>query len=229
MAVFFPQEVEEPGYNVKATERETSKAAMVLQQEEDEDGMSYSSVDDDEFERERGEEGKEAANPNFEIPCPTAKIPEAPCYWYGTPRNLKNHVLSSHTNILYRGNVFNCNTLDNAVYLMLYRGEVFLYYKYVTDNGNMYAVVQQAGVTNKKFKYSITLYGDDSEDDISFSFAVTDVSVPYEMIFDACRCMAMSEDLWEPFVRNRHIKMVVRLREVRTRRSAGDKASCAQP
>jgi hypothetical protein len=230
MAVFFPQEVKEPGYKVKAAEGgETNEAAMVPQQEEDEDGLSYSSVDDDEFETERGERRKEAVNLNSVILCPTLKLSEAPCDWYGALRNLKNHVLSSHTNILRRGNVFDCNTLENAVCLILYRGEIFLYYKYVSHTGIMYAVVQQVGVTNKKFKYSISLYGDDSVDNISFSFAVTDVSVPYEIIFDAGRCMAMTEDRLEPFVKNRQLEMVVRVREVRARGSAVDETSCTQP
>jgi hypothetical protein len=88
--------------------------------------------------------------------------------------------------------------------------------------------VQQVGVTNKKFKYSITLSAYDSVDNISFSFPVTDVSVPYEIIFDAGRCMAITEDRLEPFVRNRQLEMVVRLREVRARRSAGDETSCTK-
>lgn len=230
MAVFYPQEEQEPGDHVRATEGGgTHEAATVPQQEEEEDGLSYSSVDDDEFETERGERRRAAVNMNSVILCPTHKLSDAPCVWYGALRNLKNHVTSSHTNILRRGNVFDCNTLDNTVRLILYRREIFLYYKYISYTGIVYAVVQQVGVTNKKFKYSISLSADDSVDSISFSFAVTDVSVPYEIIFDAGRCMAMTEDRLEPFVRNRQLEMVVRLREVHARRSAGDETSCTKP
>jgi len=230
IAVFYPQEEQEPGDKVTATVRGgTHEAAMVPQQEEEEDGLSYSSVDDDEFETERGERRRAAVNMNSLILCPTHKLSDAPCVWYGALRNLKNHVTSNHANILRRSNVFNCNTLDNTVRLILYRKEIFLYYKYVSRTGIVYAVVQQVGVTNKKFKYTISLSADDSVDTIRFSFAVTDVSVPYEIIFDAGRCMAMTEDLLEPFIRNRQIEMLVRLREVRARRSAGDETSCTKP
>jgi hypothetical protein len=228
MVVFYPQEEEEPRDKVRATEGGgTHEAAVVPQQEEEEDGLSYSSVDDDEFETERGERPRAAVNMNSLILCPTHKLSDAPCVWYGALRNLKNHVTSSHTNILRRGNIFYCNTLDTTVRLILYRREIFLYYKYVSHTGIVYAVVQQVGVTNKKFKYSISLSAYDSVDSISFSFAVTDVSVPYEIIFDAGRCMAMTEDRLEPFVRNRQLEMVVRLREVRAR-SAGDETSCTE-
>ena len=230
MAVFYPQEEQEPGDKVRATEGGvTQEAAMVTQQEEEEDGLSYSSVDDDEFEMERGERRRAAVNMNSVLLCPTHKLSDAPCVWYGALRNLKNHVNSSHTNILRRSNVFDCNSLDNTVRLILYRREIFLYYKYVSHTGIIYAVVQQVGVTNKKFKYSISLSAYDYVDNISFSFPVTDVSVPYEIIFDAGRCMAMTEDRLEPFVRNRQLEMVVRLREVRARRSAGDETSCTKP
>jgi hypothetical protein len=230
MAVFYPQDEQEPVDKVRATEEGAMhEAAVVPQQEEEEDGLSYSSVDDDEFETERGERRRAAVNMNSVILCPTHKLSDAPCVWYGALRNLKNHVTSSHTNILRRGNVFDCNALDSTVRLILYRREIFLYYKYVSHTGIVYAVVQQVGVTDKKFKYSISLFADDSVDSISFSFAVTDVSVPYEIIFDAGRCMAMTEDSLEPFVRNRQLEMVVRLREVRARRSAGDETSCTKP
>ena len=230
LAVFYPQEKQETGDKVRATEGGgTHEAAMVPQQEDEEDGLSYSSVDDDEFERERGERRGSAVNMNSVILCPTHKLSDAPCVWYGALRNLKNHVTNNHTNVLRRGNVFDCNSLDNTVRLILYRREIFLYYKYVSRTGIVYAVVQQVGLTNKKFKYSISLSADDSVDTISFSFAVTDVSVPYEIIFDAGRCMAMTEDRLEPFVRNRQLEMVVRLKEVRARGSAGDETSCTEP
>jgi hypothetical protein len=230
MAVFYPQEEQQPEDQVRATEGGgTHEAATVPQQEEEEDGLSYSSVDNDEFETERGERRREAVNMYSVILCPTHKLSDAPCVWYGALRNLKNHVTSSHTNILRRGNVFNCNNLDNTVRLILYRREIFLYYKYVSHTGIVYAVVQQVGLTNKTFKYKISLSADDPVDSISFSFAVTDVSVPYEIIFDACRCMAMTEDCLEPFVKNRQLEMVVKLREVRARRSAGDEISCTKP
>ena len=207
----------------------THEAATVPQKEEEEDGLSYSSVDDDEFETERGERRRTAVNMNSVILCPTNKLSDAPCVWYGALRNLKNHVNNNHADILRKGNVFSCNTLDNTVRLILYRREIFLYYKYVSHTGIVYAVVQQVGVTKKKFKYTITLSADDSVDTIRFSFAVTDVSVPYEIIFDAGRCMAMTDDRLEPFVRNRQLEMVVRLREVRARRSAGDETSYTNP
>jgi hypothetical protein len=215
---------------MKATEvGDTTKAETAPQQEEEEDGQSCSSIDEDEFEKETGERQREAVNLHSEILCPMYKISDAECDWYGTLGDLKKHVTGSHTNILLQGNVFDCRTLDSTVFIILYRGEIFLYYKYVSDTGIVYAVVQQVGVTNKKFKYSISLSADDSADSICFSFAVTDVNVPYEIIFDAGRCMAMTEDRLEPFVRNLELDMVVRLREVRTRSNTGDGASCAQP
>jgi hypothetical protein len=229
MAVFYPQEEKEPGDKVTATVRDgTHEAAVVPQQEQEEEELSYSTVDDDEFETERGERRRAAVNMNSVILCPTHKLSDAPCVWYGALRNLKNHVISNHANILRKGNGFNCNALENTVRLIFFRKEIFLYYKYVSRTGIVYAVVQQVGVTNKKFKYTITLSADDSVDTIRFSFAVTDVSVPYEIIFDAGRCMAMTEDLLEPFVINRQLEMVVRLKEVRARRSAGDETSCTK-
>jgi hypothetical protein len=232
VTVFCAQGVKETGNKDDDAERGDMNEAAIFpqqrQEEEEEDELSYSSVDEDEFEMDAGGQ-TEMGNMNSALPCPTFKFSGTLCDWYGTLRNLKNHVICSHKGILRRDNVFHCRTLQKAMAVILYHGEIFLYYKHVSYTGIIYAVVQQVGTTNKKFKYTIVLSAEDSVDNMNLSFAVTNIVVPLEIIFDAGTCMAMTEDRLEPFVKHRQLEMVVRLKEVRTRRNTTDRPSSTRP
>ena len=211
-----------------AEDDDMNEAAAVPVRDDDE--LSYSSADEDEFQAERGEEEDEDedVDMNSLIPCPVLKVTTATCDWHGTLRNLQRHLNNRHNALLRSGNIIYCKIFQKAMSIIQYHGELFLYYKHISYTGIMYAVVQQVGLTNKKFKYTISLIADDPQENITFTFAVTHISVPFEILFDAFRCAAITEDHLDPFVKNDQVEMAVHLREVILRKKNVDRPSSTQ-
>ncbi|PNF18194.1 hypothetical protein B7P43_G18103 [Cryptotermes secundus] len=148
------------------------------------------------------------------IICPVSKIPERRCNWVGTLDSLRLHFTCEHWGIYRSGPIFRCGSFQNKVLLILFNQEVFLYYKHVTHTGIVYAVVQQVGVTNKEFKYTIKLRAEDETvENITFSFKTEKTSEPLEIIFDARRCMAMTDESLIPFVVKHELNMTVKISE----------------
>ncbi|XP_023709599.1 uncharacterized protein LOC111865644 [Cryptotermes secundus] len=151
------------------------------------------------------------------ITCPVSKIPERRCNWVGTLDSLHRHVTCDHWGIYRSGPIFRCGSFQNKVLLILFNQEIFLYYKHVTYTGIVYAVVQQVGVTNKEFKYTIKLRAEDETvENITFSFKTEKTSEPLEIIFDARRCMAMTDESLIPFVAKHELNMTVKISETAT-------------
>ncbi|PNF16921.1 hypothetical protein B7P43_G04203, partial [Cryptotermes secundus] len=151
------------------------------------------------------------------IICPVSKIPEKRCNWVGTQDSLERHVTRAHFGILRRCPIFRCGSFQNNVLLILFKQEIFLYYKHVSITGRVYAVVQQVGVTNKEFKYTIELRAEyETVVNITFSFKTEKTSEPLETIFDARRCMDMNKETLIPFVVKDELNMTVKISETYT-------------
>jgi hypothetical protein len=146
------------------------------------------------------------------VNCPLFKIPDIKCSWSGVPHILVKHLEAEHGNIVIRGPDFDCRHVENNAFIIFFNGEMFLYYKYISYT-SLYAVVQQVGTNNQKYTYRIELTSTDEEvDDITFHLQVNTISIPFEAVFDARECMALTIDSLEPFVVNRKLNMKVKIR-----------------
>jgi hypothetical protein len=141
--------------------------------------------------------------PNLDINtmCPLKKIPEKSCPWIGPFGCLEKHVNNTHWDDLRTCFAFFCNSLENKAFLISLQKEIFLYYKYYSDTGNMYAVVQQVGLTNKKFKFTIQIVSfEKGAGTIEFTSAVGSISEPFQTVFNAKRCLVVSIEKLEPYI-----------------------------
>jgi hypothetical protein len=159
-----------------------------------------------EYKRELGEAVK----------CPLFKIPQIKCSWSGVPNILVTHLEYEHCNILVRGPDFDCKFVTNNALLIFFNEEIFLYYKYVSYT-IMYAAVQQVGMRNEKYMYIMELHAqDETVEDIIFNLNVNPISEPFEAVFDARDCMAVTIECLEPFIENNELNMKVKIRNVHT-------------
>ncbi|KDR11332.1 hypothetical protein L798_14873 [Zootermopsis nevadensis] len=67
--------------------------------------------------------------------------------------------------------------------LILYKDEVFLYYKLITEDRNWHIFLQKAGITQQHFNYSITLSTGLPVNDSISTFSVSDISNQFECIY----------------------------------------------
>jgi hypothetical protein len=148
--------------------------------------------------------------------CPLDKIPDRACAWADTLHNLEEHVMLTHGEIVRRHPSFSCNTTKSNVLLILHHKEVFLYYKCVSDTGIMHAIVQQVGITNRKYRYTVVLGSADNSDNVTATFRISRTSRPFEVVFEAGKCLAVKGDRLERFIQNNEINMFLSIKEVIT-------------
>jgi hypothetical protein len=150
------------------------------------------------------------------VKCPLFKIPQITCYWSGVPNILVMHLEAEHRYILIRGPDFDCRFVVNNALLIMFNNEIFLYYKYVSYT-IMYAVIQQVGMTNEKYEYIIELHAqDETVEDITFKLNVNPISEPFEGLFDARECMAVTIECLEPFMVKNELNMKVKIKSADT-------------
>jgi hypothetical protein len=164
--------------------------------------------------KEEEEEGEgEEVKMNIYVTCPLLKIPQKTCPWIGSLRQLKEHVVWTHSGILKTVSTFQCTSLHTTALLILFNEELFLYYKFISDYGHWYAVVQQVGTTNKKYMYKIKLHSEDETvPDRVYIFRVTSIREDFEVLFDAPRCFASTDQNMEPFITEHGVDMRVTLK-----------------
>jgi hypothetical protein len=192
--------------------------------EDDYDGDDDYDDDDDDYDDddcgdiemtadEENEEGK--LHSCVLVRCPLFKSFPAKCVWFDSLGKLENHVRDSHADILTNGPNFVCKSLKDNVLLILFDAEIFLYHKYFNRNGMCYAAVQQVGITNKKYKYTIKLLSvENTMGRIVISFLMDNVSTRFRRIFEDGRCMALEKNVLKPFIKNDKINMIVNIKEV---------------
>ncbi|KDR11334.1 uncharacterized protein LOC110837184 isoform X2 [Zootermopsis nevadensis] len=167
---------------------------------------------------EEEEEGEwEEVDLFSEIACPFLKIEHDRCFWGGRILRLKNHMVLTHFNVLRLYSTFTCAATDTTASLLVVDSEVFLYYKFITEYGHWYVVVQQVGTTNKKFRYRIKLHSEDETiPDRIYIFRVTRITVDFEVLFDAEKCFVSSDAEMEPFVTDLGADMRVTIKRNRS-------------
>jgi hypothetical protein len=163
--------------------------------------------DEDDFDGEEDE--------HVNTMCPLKKIPEKSCPWVGPFRCLHKHVDNSHEDVLMKCFSFNCQSLQDKAFLILLKGEIFLYYKYFSQTDIMYAVVQQVGLTKKKYKYSIEISSlDRTVGSITFTSVIDTISVPFGDVFNAQGCLVVSSESLVPYILYDEISMFVAISEL---------------
>lgn len=170
-------------------------------------------------EEEEEEGGGKVVNMNTKVACPLFKIPHNRCAWVGRLGNVKTHMILQHNNLLWYGSTFKCTSLHTIASAIIFNSELFLYYKFITEYGHWYTVVQQVGTTNRKYRYKIKLCSEDETvPDRIYIFRVTKITLGFEVLFDARRCFTSIDDYLEPFVTENGIDMTVEITENRSRK-----------
>ncbi|XP_023722501.1 uncharacterized protein LOC111872641 [Cryptotermes secundus] len=173
-------------------------------------GTSYPEVTED---SEEGEE--EEVDMDYTIECPLFRIPEIKCFWLGSLRHLKEHVTGIHADIQKTSPWICCTSLTNSVLIICCYDDIFLYYKQFTDTGTMYAVVQQVGITNWNYTYTIQLFSHEREsDNITFSFRMTKMREHLEDVLGDYECTVIDKHHLKPFIENGELAMSVNIRPV---------------
>jgi hypothetical protein len=149
------------------------------------------------------------------VKCPLLKIPDFTCSWSGKTTLVKLHLLTEHRNIHTAFTEFKCQGLHTRVLLILFNGEIFLYYKHISYD-SMYVTVQQLDFTNEKYAFRIELLAKNVQNNISFTSDVKSYKVPFLAVFNTPNCLSKALDGLKPFKRKSKLNMKVRLTRVQT-------------
>jgi hypothetical protein len=167
---------------------------------------------EEEEEEEGGIQGREVDVDGAYV-CPLTKIGKHMCLFSGNILELSRHVRNAHNDILLTGCTFQCTSVITTVFLILFDSELFLYYKQIND-GNWHVILQQVGLTNKKYRYKIRLHSEDETvPDHLYTYRMTNVEEEFSTIFDARRCLVSTDDRLEPFITNDRIDMTITITE----------------
>jgi hypothetical protein len=204
------QEGEVP--SVSSQDGAVTKASL---SEDDED--TSSSVDE-EFEMDMEEEQEECEENEPFVSCPLSKIEFKHCDWCNTLRTVTDHVRECHADILRRGHTFQCKAVENTALLILYKDEVFLYYKRFGYTGHMFAFVQQVGLTKRRYKCRVRIHSRGQSSDIDKEFVINRITETFEAAVHSGRCISVDVQNMQHFVSNYEIDMVVNIKEFRKRK-----------
>jgi hypothetical protein len=174
-----------------------------------------SSTNDDEFQTDVEEEDIHAGST---VTCPLSKIKFRHCNWCETLSTLQNHVTECHADIIRRCSTFHCKATEDTALLILYRGEVFLYYKRLSYSGHMHVFVQQVGLTNRTYTCKVQIQSRGESEDINRQFDINRITETFEVAMDLGRCISIDSKAMEIFVSNYEIDMVVTIKEIRKRK-----------
>jgi hypothetical protein len=200
----------------------TSKRGVAAGSVPQKDERAWTSDDEDddimEVVGETEEEDEERLDPEIHIICPLFKITRM-CDWFGRLKHLVTHVRESHRDIFRRGSNFEFESADQKVLLILFNGEIFLYYQVFSEGGHLYAAVQQVGTTDRKYNYKIRVLSyEEGTDDIKQIFRTKSTGVSFRVIFDAAICLAIGKDRLDPYMKNNSINIRVRIIEAPARK-----------
>jgi hypothetical protein len=200
---------------VPCTSGEDSAAARASPSEHDDD--TSSSVDE-EFEMDVEEQQEECEEGEAFVACPLSKIEFKHCDWSNTLSTVADHVRECHADILRKGPTFQCKAVENTALLILYKDEVFLYYKRFGYTGHMFAFVQQVGLTKRKYKCRVRIHSRGQSSDIDKEFVINRITETFEAAVHSGRCISVDAENMEYLVSNYEIDMVVILKEFRKRK-----------
>ncbi|XP_023709600.1 uncharacterized protein LOC111865645 [Cryptotermes secundus] len=143
------------------------------------------------------------------VTCPLLKISDHFCSSVARIGNLEKHVEEEHGDLLRRSCDFECASLTNKALLVLDYNEMFLYYKHISQSGVMFIIVQQVGLTNGKYGYTVKLNARNEEDDIRRQFNAYKITEPFGPIFDNRRCMVIPIDNLGPYIESGYLALSV--------------------
>jgi hypothetical protein len=134
----------------------------------------------------------------------------------GRLAHILDHVKKCHSDRLTSRNYFNCYSIEDVEWLTIYKGELFLYYKYIKE-GIWHASVYSVGLTTAKFKgvFILRSHDETSNEAIEMSFAV-DLIDTFESVFKSGRCLILDEIVVRNFIQNRQMNMAVSIEEINT-------------
>ena len=178
------------------------------------DDDTSSSVDE-EFAMDAEEQEEECEEDEAFVACPLSKIEFRHCDWCNTLSTVADHVRECHAYILRKGPTFHCKAVENTALLILYKDEVFLYYKRFGYTGHMFAFVQQVGVTKRKYICRVRIHSRGQSSDIDKEFLINRITETFEAAVHSGRCISVDAENMEHFVSNYEI---VILKEFRKRK-----------
>jgi hypothetical protein len=154
--------------------------------------------------------------PYSTIKCPLEQINSVRCQWIGQLSQVLDHAEARHSNKITSRNYFNCPSLQDAYWLTVYKGELFLYYKQKKDT-HWYAAVMSVGVTKASFRgvFILKSFEEDSNEAVEISFTVELIDT-FENIFSSGRCLMLDEVTIGNFIKDDKINMMVSIEEICT-------------
>jgi hypothetical protein len=167
------------------------------------------------------EHDQEQAGPDGKTRCPLFKIEQIKCLWLGSLESLQEHLENMHEHFIKRGPTLFCTSLTDTQFIILFNGEIFLYYKHVSDTGIMYVVVQQVGITDTRYQYKVefnmpSVIGSKISHIIHTD--MSNISESFEDIFKTRMCMSIQKARLAPFIKFNILFMKVTITEFRPRK-----------
>ncbi|KDR11331.1 putative E3 ubiquitin-protein ligase sinah [Zootermopsis nevadensis] len=148
------------------------------------------------------------------VSCPLEQIPEVLCWWKGCLSEVLDHVKKNHGDRLTSKNYFRCPSLESTHWLTEYKGELFLYYKYIKD-GEWNACVQSVGLTEDEFKgvFVLRSHNANSNEVIEISFVVQLIT-SLDNVHRSGRCLLLDHIVVKQFIKNKQMNMMVSIEEI---------------
>jgi hypothetical protein len=153
------------------------------------------------------------------IRCPVSLVEGMTCFWHGMRKEFPSHAREHlHLNLpLERYHQFSdCFSLwpvKTGCLFVFHGDEIFLYYKFLFKD-RWFCVVQQAGMTRRKYECAFQLAGSNGFDHIRMTLAVREADETFARIFHFKYCFRMSARMISHFIDDNYMNMTIYIKDV---------------
>ncbi|KAJ9590526.1 hypothetical protein L9F63_016428 [Diploptera punctata] len=128
--------------------------------------------------------------------CPLHYISHVKCPWMGCLSKVIKHLKAFHNEHVEYVSIFLCKSMMNTYKLVIFNGEVFLYYKMV-KYGVLYALVRRIGLTSQTYRCVFSLKHHDrcKRESITISTPVLVLDKQLDEIFDSGTCLIIEKQV----------------------------------
>ncbi|XP_069680150.1 neurofilament medium polypeptide-like [Periplaneta americana] len=134
---------------------------------------------------------------NGRVRCPLYHLSTYFCYWYKEAELLESHVRADHSEMVREGPDFHCLCIKENALIIIFNGEIFLYYK--CFRGTMcYVSIKQIFSSDKLYKYTVTISNPvNNIPYIPVTFNVLKRNEILAQVFRQGRCLALDSTFIE--------------------------------
>jgi hypothetical protein len=145
--------------------------------------------------------------------CPLNKILSIVCPWKGLLKDMISHCKESHNSRFAEGETFKSSSIRDAVNIILFDDELFIYHKRFNE-GKLYCAVEKVGISQTLYSATFILDTLSGFDRITFTHIVRGISDDLDVLLQSGKFLKLNDKLLKTFITDGKLPLEVIISKV---------------